>query len=127
VRAYPTLLGSLTFHGGMGGCRLFFFFLLLLLSLFFIYFCSFFSFFFFFFLLFNFSWEVVRLFFSFIFFCFPFFFLRVRCVSGWKAATHTNVKVHAHVASTTSYIEILTGSQGGSFACRLRLECLPPQ
>ena len=22
--AYPTLLGSLTFHGGMGGCRLFF-------------------------------------------------------------------------------------------------------
>ena len=25
MRAYPTLLGSLTFHGGMGGCRLYFF------------------------------------------------------------------------------------------------------
>jgi len=38
--AYPTLPGSLTFHGGMGGCRLFFFF-----SFFFIF--SFFSKFFF--------------------------------------------------------------------------------
>jgi len=26
-RTYPTLLGSLTFHGGMGGCRFYFFFL----------------------------------------------------------------------------------------------------
>ena len=31
-RAYPTLLGSLTFHGGMGGCRLFVFLFLFCFS-----------------------------------------------------------------------------------------------
>ena len=50
-RAYPTLLGSLTLHGEMGGCRLGFFLLLLSFFIFFLFFQLFRSFFLFLFLL----------------------------------------------------------------------------
>ena len=68
MRAYPTLLGSLTFHGGMGGCRFFFFFLLLPLFLY--------IFFLLFFLFFSFSLT------SYFLFCLFFFFYFFPIVLG---------------------------------------------